>query len=267
MQIQFGSKPFVIASSPEMAKEFLQTHDNIFASRPPTAAGKYISYNNSDVTWAPYGPYWRQGRKIYLTELLNAKRLDSYEYIRVHERRALISRLYGLSGTSIVLRDHFYRFTLSTITRTVLGKKYFTTNQDRENKGVVTFEELKDILDRWFVLNGVINIGDVIPWLSVFDLQGYLKQMKVLQKDFDKFLDFVLDDHEENMKEEKDFVPKDMVDIFLKLAEDPSLRLSLLEILLRAEDVCLEEVYGFTTHPKVPIALILEPRLASHLYN
>ncbi|KAK3040367.1 hypothetical protein RJ639_026772 [Escallonia herrerae] len=56
-----GSFPVVIASSAEMAKQLLKAHDHIFASRPPTAAGKYTTYNCCNITWAPYGPYWRQG--------------------------------------------------------------------------------------------------------------------------------------------------------------------------------------------------------------
>ncbi|KAL6220909.1 hypothetical protein ACLB2K_008662 [Fragaria x ananassa] len=47
MQLKFGSYPVVVASSAEMAKQFLKTHDHVFASRPRTAAGncKYITYN------------------------------------------------------------------------------------------------------------------------------------------------------------------------------------------------------------------------------
>lgn len=40
MSLKFGSKPVLVASSPEMAKEFLKTHDIVFASRPTTATGK-----------------------------------------------------------------------------------------------------------------------------------------------------------------------------------------------------------------------------------
>ncbi|KAK8602371.1 hypothetical protein V6N12_052180 [Hibiscus sabdariffa] len=37
--------PPVVASSAEMAAEFLKKHEHIFASRPQTAAGKYTTYN------------------------------------------------------------------------------------------------------------------------------------------------------------------------------------------------------------------------------
>ncbi|CAB4288138.1 unnamed protein product [Prunus armeniaca] len=64
MQLKFGSYPVVIASSAEMAKQFLRTHDHIFASRPQTAAGKYTTYNYSNLTWAPHGPIGAKAAKF-----------------------------------------------------------------------------------------------------------------------------------------------------------------------------------------------------------
>ncbi|CAA3026136.1 cytochrome P450 71A1-like [Olea europaea subsp. europaea] len=93
MQPKFGSYPVLVASSPEMAKQFLKTHDTVFASRP--------AHNFSDVTWAPYGSHWRQARKIYLTEIFCSKRLDSYEYIRIEERHNF---LYSFRSSSEWLR-------------------------------------------------------------------------------------------------------------------------------------------------------------------
>ncbi|PHT84009.1 hypothetical protein T459_12452 [Capsicum annuum] len=186
MLLKFGSKPVLIASSPEMAKEILKTHDAIFASRPALAAGKYTSYN-----------YWRQARKIYLTEVFNPRRLDSLEYIRVEERQILISRLYPLSGKPILLKDHLPRFTLRNISRFVMSDKYYSDHHDQSVASIVTLEALQLILDEWFLLGGVINIGDWVSWLSWFDLQGYVKRMK------------------------------DMVDVLLHLADDPNLEIKL----------------------------------------
>lgn len=42
MFLRFGSVPTVVVSSSEMAKQFLKTHDLIFANRPQTTAGKYF---------------------------------------------------------------------------------------------------------------------------------------------------------------------------------------------------------------------------------
>ncbi|KAL7187059.1 hypothetical protein ACSBR1_037182 [Camellia fascicularis] len=168
MQLKFGSFPVVVASSPKMAKQFLKTHGKTFASRPATAAGKYTSYNYCDMTWAPYGPHWRQARKIYLNELFSPKQLDTYEYIRVEEMYALISRLYALLGKEVSIREHLARFMLTNVSRMALGDKYFSESKSDSS---VKLDELREMVDEWFWLNGAFNIGDSIPWLSFLDLQ------------------------------------------------------------------------------------------------
>ncbi|KAK4721752.1 hypothetical protein R3W88_011985 [Solanum pinnatisectum] len=232
MLLKFGTRNVLIVSSPEMTREFLKTNDANWASRPQLAAGKYTAYNYHDMTWAPYGPFWKQARRIYLNHIFNSKRLDSFEYIRVEERQNLISRLFHLSmlGNPILLRQHLTRYTLTSISRTVLGEKYFSDNSNGNcnDNSIISLEKLQDMLDKWFLLNGVINIGDWIPWLGFLDLQGYVKEMKELHRNLDKFNNFVLDDHKARRElGDKNFVPRDMVDVLLQQAEDPNLHLKL----------------------------------------
>ncbi|KAL4613779.1 hypothetical protein ACB092_07G005000 [Castanea dentata] len=226
MKLKFGSFPVVVASSPQMAKEFLKTHDNVFASRPKTAAGKYTAYNYHNITWSPYGPYWRQGRKIFLSELFSSKQLESYQYIRVEEMRAFLSRLCILSGKPVMLKDHLYRLTLSIISRIALSKKY-VSDESNYKTSIVRPEEFQEMLDELFLLNAVFNIGDWIPWLDFLDLQGYVKRMKGLRKKFDRFLDHIFDEHKAKKEGQNDFMPKDTVDLLLQLADDPNIDVKL----------------------------------------
>ncbi|KAL3371357.1 hypothetical protein AABB24_008075 [Solanum stoloniferum] len=168
MLLKFGSKPVLVASSPEMAKEILKTHDTIFASRPPLAAGK-----------------------------------------------------------PILLKDHLPRFTLRTISRIAMSDKY-CSDQSNSDTSIATLERLQWMLDEWLVLGGVINLGDWIPLFSWFDLQGYVRQMKALGKNFTQFYKYVIDDHNATkMQTTGDFVPKDMVDALLHLSNDPNLEVKL----------------------------------------
>ncbi|XP_042491179.1 trimethyltridecatetraene synthase-like [Macadamia integrifolia] len=223
MQIHLGSYPVLVASSVDMAKSILKTHDLKFASRPKTAAGKYTTYNYSDITWSPYGPYWRQARKMCLMELFSAKRLESYEYIRVEETRELLKGLFNSAGAPVILKDHLSNVSLNVISRMVLGKKYL----DESTTSIVTPEEFKKMLDELFLLNGVMNLGDWIPWIDFLDFQGYVKRMKVLSKKFDWFLEHVIDEHYETRKGVENYVAKDMVDVLLQLADDPDLEVKL----------------------------------------
>ncbi|KAL6996247.1 hypothetical protein U1Q18_006381 [Sarracenia purpurea var. burkii] len=198
--------------------------DVSFASRPKTAAGKYTTYNYSDITWSPYGPYWRQARRMCLMELFSAKRLESYEYIRVEEMNFLLKSLYKSSGGEILLKNYLTTLSLNVISRMVLGKRYMEEAED----SIVAPEEFKKMLDELFLLNGVLNIGDMIPWVDFLDLQGYVKRMKVVAKKFDRFLEHVLDEHNARREAEaEDFVARDMVDVLLELADDPDLDVKL----------------------------------------
>uniref|UniRef100_A0A0E0M1R3 Reverse transcriptase zinc-binding domain-containing protein n=1 Tax=Oryza punctata TaxID=4537 RepID=A0A0E0M1R3_ORYPU len=225
MYLRFGSFPVVVGSSVEMAKFFLKTHDVVFADRPKTAAGKYTTYNYSDMTWSPYGAYWRQARKMCLTELFSCKRIESYEFIRSEEVTALLRDLHAASGRVVTLKDYLSTASLNVISRMMLGKKYL----EREVVGhrgelVTTPEQFRWMLDELFLLNGVLDIGDSIPWLGWLDLQGYIRRMKKLSKMFDQFLEYVLDEHENRMRREGEkFVAKDLVDVLLNVASDPSL--------------------------------------------
>ncbi|XP_064982034.1 trimethyltridecatetraene synthase-like [Musa acuminata AAA Group] len=225
MYLRFGSFPVVVGSSVETARFFLKTHDICFVSRPKTAAGKYTTYNYSDITWSPYGAYWRQARKMCLLELFSAKRLESYEYIRVEEVRALLQGLFESTGAPVLLKDHLSTVSLNVICRMVLGKKYLDRS---EAAAIVSPEEFKQMLDELFLLNGVMNIGDSIPWLDFLDLHGYIRRMKKLSKRFDRFLEHVLDEHNQRRRREGDeFVARDMVDVLLQLADDPNLDVKL----------------------------------------
>ncbi|KAM0852499.1 hypothetical protein ACQ4PT_051718 [Festuca glaucescens] len=233
-QLQFGSFPVVVGSSVEMAKFFLKTHDVVFTDRPKTAAGKHTTYNYSDITWSPYGAYWRQARKMCLTELFSAKRLESYEYIRSEEVFALLRDLRrGASaagaGRALVLKDYLSTVSLNVITRMVMGKKYLEKEvRDEAGSVITTPDEFKWMIDELFLLNGVLNIGDSIPWLDWMDLQGYIKRMKKLSKMFDRFLEHVVEEHSERRRRDgESFVAKDMVDVLLEFANDPSLEVKL----------------------------------------
>ena len=98
MRLRYGLKNVVVASSPKMAEEFLKIQDTVFASRPEIAAGKYTGYDYKNMTWAPYGPFWKLARRVYLMELFSPKRLESFEHIRVDERRNFFSGIFAKRG-------------------------------------------------------------------------------------------------------------------------------------------------------------------------
>ncbi|GJZ46658.1 hypothetical protein Tco_0594254 [Tanacetum coccineum] len=64
--------------------------------------------------------------------------------------------------------------------------------------------------------------------MGFLDIQGYVKRMKILTKKFDLFLEHVLNEHDARRKLEGDsFVPKDIVDLLLQIADDTTLDVKL----------------------------------------
>nr|CAB3453510.1 unnamed protein product [Digitaria exilis] len=166
MRVQFGSYPVVVASSVDMAKFFLKTHDLVFIDRPKMA---HTTYNYSNIAWSPYGAYWRQARRICADELFSARRLESFEHVRREEVHVLLRGLHGDAGQVVSLKERLSTTSLNIITRMVLGRKGVDKEVVVASGGggsVTTWKEFRWILDELFLLNGVLNVGDWIPWLS-----------------------------------------------------------------------------------------------------
>ncbi|KAL5548605.1 hypothetical protein UlMin_003836, partial [Ulmus minor] len=85
MYLKNGQVPTLVVSSPEFAKEVMNTHDVIFASRPHLTASQIMNYNSTGIAFAPYGEYWRQLRKICWQELLSISSVQSFRPIREEE--------------------------------------------------------------------------------------------------------------------------------------------------------------------------------------
>ncbi|XP_043705492.1 flavonoid 3'-monooxygenase CYP75B137-like [Telopea speciosissima] len=219
IQLRFGSVPVVVASSVSMAK-LLQNHVLNFASRPKTAAGKHTAYNYSAMIRSSHGPYWRYLRKIYLTELFTPKRLDFHEKIRMEETGLLLRRIHDSSGKKIRLKTHLWNANLSFVSQIVMGKKF-------SNEPATALEELKKMFEELLFLNGVLDIGDCFPWLGFLDLKGYVKQMKDLGKRFDGFLEKVICEHQMRRKDVEILGENDMIDVLLRLADDPNLEVKI----------------------------------------
>lgn len=226
MQIYFGSVPVVVASSSEAAKLFLKTYDHVFATRPQTAAGRLTGNDHASVIWAPSGPFLRQWRKILQSDLFSLKRIDASEYIRAEEVRALMMRIYASSPKPVGIRRQLYYFTLSIMSRIVLGKKYFSENS---GDSLIQLEEFQEMIQEFILLNGVFYMGDWIPWLGYFldCSQDYVKRMKVVNQKFNRYFDYVFEDHCKSKNKEEDFEGRNIVDFLLELVDDPSLEVKL----------------------------------------
>ncbi|KAI3737193.1 hypothetical protein L2E82_27188 [Cichorium intybus] len=217
--LRLGSRRVLLVSSPSAAEECFTKNDIVFANRPRTLFGKIMGNNYNSIVFSPYGDTWRNLRRIATIELLSTHRLNEFHEIRVDEGRILIRKLLSRSSFPVDMKSVFYELTLNVIMRMISGKRYFggdTPEVEEEGK------RIREILQDNFLLASAANIGDYLPILSWFGLQGLEKKLIVLQGKRDAFFQGLIEQHRKSEGGERENKKKTMIQVLLSLQEsDP----------------------------------------------
>ncbi|KAI3472157.1 hypothetical protein Pfo_029645 [Paulownia fortunei] len=226
IHICLGSVPCVVASSPEISKEFLKTHESSFSDRPQTAATDYLTYGSQDFSFAPYGPYWKFMKKLCMSQLLGGQTLDLLQPVRRHEIKQLIEFLAkkANAGKSVDIGSELIRMTNNVISRMIMSER---CSGDENEAG-----EVRKLVQDTAELTGKFNISDYIWFCKNLDLQGFGKRLKEVQDRFDEMMEKIIDEHQSQrrklkQKSKEGEVVKDLLDILLDIAEDGSSEMKL----------------------------------------
>ncbi|PRQ17185.1 putative psoralen synthase [Rosa chinensis] len=157
IMLHFGSRPVLIVSSADAAREIMKTNDLIFSNKPKLTIIDRLLYEGKDVSTAPYG-------------------------------------------------------------EVAFGRKY------SGGEGAMKFKKL---LGEFMEVLGGFCVGDFIPWLSwVSRFSGLDARVEKVFKEFDGFLDTVLEDHMVNLSTKGDICGiegedrKDFVDVLLEVQKN-----------------------------------------------
>jgi len=207
MYLKLGEVPYVIVSSPEMAKEFLKTNDITFCDRPNLLMFTIFSYNATDVAFAAYGEHWRQLRKICVVELLSAKRVESFKTIREEEVSDLVKSISESEGSVVNLSQKILSMTYGITARVAIGKKI-----RHQQVFISAIKELVSLL-------GVFCIADLYPSIKMFQRVSKDKtKIEKLHRETDIILQDIIDDHKSNHREASKV--EDLVDVLVKIQEE-----------------------------------------------
>ena len=195
----------------------MKNHDIIFASRPKTTMIKKLFYDSKDVLCAPYGEYWRQMRSICVLHLLSKKRVQSFDIVRGEEISILMEKILESSSLPVDLSGMFLRLANDMICRVALGRTY---------SGGEGASKIRRLLGELVELIGRFSVGDHIPWLAWVDhVNGINAKADRLAKEFDEFIDGVIEEHLDSKEKERnsdsiDDDCKDLVDVLLQIQKD-----------------------------------------------
>ncbi|KAF8402138.1 hypothetical protein HHK36_013090 [Tetracentron sinense] len=229
--LRFGMHQGLVVSSWEIIKECFTTNDRAFASRPSSTQGKYLGYDHAQFGFAPYGPYWRQMRKISTLELLSNRRLEKLKLVRTTEVDTCFKELYSLcaksnkassSSIKVLMNEWFEHLTVNVIIMMIAGKRYFG-NLDAGNEWEAG--QFRRAMKKFMHLSGAFVVSDVIPHLGWIDLQGNVSSMKRTAEELDSFMTSWLEEHIRNPK--RDFSESegepDFIDTMLSILSEDTL--------------------------------------------
>lgn len=210
--LQLGEVPTVVVSSARLAKEVLKTHDLAFASRPQLFSAKGLLYNCTDIGFSPYGAYWRSIRKICILELLSAKRVQTYSFVREEEVARMVSRISESYPETTNLSKMIGLYANSVVCRVALGRDFSGGEYDRHG--------FKKMLDDFQDLLGGFSLGDYFPSMEfVNNLTGLKSKLQSTVMRFDRFFDDVIREH---LNPERREEHKDLVDVLLAIEKNGS---------------------------------------------
>ncbi|KAH6765418.1 cytochrome P450 [Perilla frutescens var. hirtella] len=225
--VKLGSQENLVVSSWETAKECFTTLDKVFSDRPYITATRLLGYNGAMIGLAPYGPYWRQMRKIATLELLSHRRIDMMSHVRASELQSSLKQLYDLWAVNgrnkglvmVDMKQWFGDLTLNTSVRMIGGKRFNESSDQVRSRQ-------KDLMRDFLNYFGVFVLSDAIPSLGWLDLQGHQRNMKRIAKELDDLVGEWLEEHKQRRKTKNkssvddDEHEEDFMDAMLTIMED-----------------------------------------------
>lgn len=220
--VKLGAHQVVVVNDSKIAQDCFTTNDKALASRPKSLIVEIMGYNYAVFGLGPYGPYWRELKKIVVLELLSNHRVQMFRHTREFEVKTYIKTMYGkwskenMNDSSnfvkIEMKEWFEKLILNIILRMLFGKKHEVEDGKTTKKAIRKF----------FELFGAFVVGDFIPSLRWLDIGGYEKEMKQSAKEIDYILEKWLLEHKRKRScgEKKCEDEKDFMDIMLSLLED-----------------------------------------------
>ncbi|KAF2294810.1 hypothetical protein GH714_019948 [Hevea brasiliensis] len=186
--IRVGVHTVLLVSSSEVAKELFTANDVKVTFRPALVAAKLMGYNYALFPFNPGGPYWREARKISISELLSNRRPELLKHIRIGEVETFIKELYKAwkDRKTVEMKQWFSDLNLNVLLRIIIGKKYFGAGAVGDEKKGRRFQEGITMLFHYL---GTLVLRDAVPFLGWMDVGGHEKAMKKTARELDNVLE------------------------------------------------------------------------------
>ncbi|XP_012851535.1 PREDICTED: ferruginol synthase-like [Erythranthe guttata] len=167
MYLKLGTIQTIVASSPEMAREILQKHDQVCSNRTVSLAAQATNHHNGSIAYLPAGSKWRIFRQICKEHLFTAHKLQSSEALRQEKLQQLRDYLHECcgSGRIVDIGEVAFVTSLNLISTTLFSP-------DFSHFGFDSVQEMKGTIRGLMNVLGTPNLADYFPVLKLIDPQG-----------------------------------------------------------------------------------------------
>ncbi|XP_076886456.1 cytochrome P450 76T24-like [Bidens hawaiensis] len=188
MSLKLGTRTTIVVSSPDIAKEFFQTHDHSFSSRSVPNATRIVDHNRYSIVFLPVGDQWRRLRRLSKEYIFSMQRLDASEPLRQKKVKELIDHVNRCCTSEKAVKIGGLAFTTSL---NVLSNLMFS--RDCAQYDSLSSQEFKDNVWALLEIAGKPNIADFFPVLKSFDPQGLVHRGNVYGKKLMTIFDRIID--------------------------------------------------------------------------
>ncbi|KAF7094005.1 hypothetical protein CFC21_096367 [Triticum aestivum] len=213
VHLQLGGVADIVVSSPEAAKEVLKTHDVHCCSRPSSPGAKLITYGQQDIAFSPYNASWRERRKLFVSELVSSKRVQSF----AHALEAQVGELIqSLSLRSPPTEPVNLNETLFTLIDGFIGTVAFGSMNGAK---LMKYAKFQQVFSEAMIALSAFSAQDFFPASPMsrwFDkLVGLEARYQRIFLELDSYFEMVLSQHMDpgRVKPDKD----DLVDVLISL--------------------------------------------------
>ncbi|KAG0586467.1 hypothetical protein KC19_2G092600 [Ceratodon purpureus] len=171
MMMRVGARTTVVVSSVRMAKEFLKTHDHLFANRPNPIAFQYIGFHDTGLSsMANTSPLFRPTRRMFATDIVSPRKVATTAHVRREQLlkmlRAIVQDLQQVNVSTAV----------SSLAMNLALCMNFGKDYDAHDTEILVRSFRKMV-----ILAQQRNISDLFPALRRFDLQGIEAGLKEVE--------------------------------------------------------------------------------------
>ncbi|KAG9440791.1 hypothetical protein H6P81_020956 [Aristolochia fimbriata] len=269
-----GMRRTIVVSGRDAAKECFTVNDKALANRPRYAAAEHLGYDYAMFGFAPYGPYWREIRKIATLELLSNRRLELLKHVPAAEVHSSLKSLYGRwvkngrqRPIKVEMKEWFGNLTFNNVMMMIAGKRYFA-GDDKDVGEEQEAQEFRRCMLEFFRLTGVFVASDAVPFMKWFDLGGHVRAMKKAAAEMDAVVARWVEEHRRERSSGDRREEEDFTHVLLSILEDAQITTYSPDTIIKA--TCLAVILGGTDTTAVTLtwalALLLNnPRVLTKL--